>query len=63
MKFYVEIGTINGYFQYKVEGKNLRDAAINALKLHKSKGRRIRENDVVKVFDNKTNSVKTFIPA
>ena len=62
MKYYAEVGTINGYFRYTVTANTLREAAIKTLKLHKSKGRPVRENDVVKVFDYNTNRAKTFFP-
>lgn len=61
MKYYyrTEIGTTNGYFRYMVVAENAKEAAANALKLHKSKGRPILDGYVIKVAD-KFNYVKTF---
>lgn len=62
MKYYyhTEIGTLNGYFRYKVVAENTKEAATKALKLHKSKGRHILDTYVIKVVD-KCDRAKTFI--
>lgn len=57
--YYTEIGTLNGYFRYKVVAENTKEAATKALKLHKSKGRPILDGYVIKVVDN--DRAKTFI--
>lgn len=60
--FYVEIGTINGYNRYKVYANSKENAAERALNLHHEKGRYIRGNDVIKVYDYRDGRTKTFYP-
>jgi len=57
--YHTEIGTLNGYFRYWVVAENTKEAATEALKQHKSKGRPILDGYVIKVAD-RFNYVKTF---
>lgn len=61
MKYYyhTEIGTLNGYFRYKVAAENIKEAATKTLKLHNGKGRPILDGYVIKVVD-RCDRVKTF---